>query len=106
MVKILLTTIQLWFAVLDSQVETEITATISLTSRTLEPSSVPTCALHRMKLQVCNLASISLSKFFTPADNFGGEGNFDLDKLKEISKVVLTVVEIRMLFSSQHLPNF
>jgi ribonucleotide reductase alpha subunit len=40
------------------------------------------------EIAVCNLASISLSKFVTPAGNFGEEGDFDLDKLKEISKVV------------------
>ena len=40
------------------------------------------------EIAVCNLASISLSKFVTPADNFGGEGSFDLDKLKYIAKIV------------------
>jgi len=40
------------------------------------------------EIAVCNLASISLSKFVTPADNFGGEGSLDLMELKEVSKVV------------------
>jgi len=40
------------------------------------------------EIAVCNLASISLSKFVTPADVFGGEGSFDLDKLKLIAAVV------------------
>jgi ribonucleotide reductase alpha subunit len=40
------------------------------------------------EIAVCNLASISLSKFVTPADNFGGKGGFDLVELKRVSKAV------------------
>ncbi len=40
------------------------------------------------EIAVCNLTSISLSKFVTPADNFGGAGHFDLDNLRYIAKVV------------------
>jgi ribonucleotide reductase alpha subunit len=44
------------------------------------------------EIAVCNLASISLSKFATPAEAFGSGGNttgtFDLDQLKFIAKVV------------------
>jgi ribonucleotide reductase alpha subunit len=40
------------------------------------------------EIAVCNLASISLSKFVTPGDAFGTEASFDLVKLKEVSMVV------------------
>jgi ribonucleotide reductase alpha subunit len=40
------------------------------------------------EIAVCNLASISLSKFVTPADNFGTPGTFDLANLRFISGVV------------------
>jgi ribonucleotide reductase alpha subunit len=41
------------------------------------------------EIAVCNLASISLSKLTTPAQDYDGTGgSFDFDKLKEISMVV------------------
>lgn len=92
---------QLWFAVLDSQVETGTPymlykdACNSKSNQqnlgTIKCSNLCTEIVEYTapdEIAVCNLASISLSKFVTPADVFGGEGSFDLDQLMYISKVV------------------
>ena len=92
---------QLWFAILDSQVETGTPYMLykdhcnnksnQQNLGTIKCSNLCTEIVEYTapdEIAVCNLASISLSKFVTPADNFGGEGSFDLDKLKYISKVV------------------
>jgi len=92
---------QLWFAILDSQVETGTPYMLykdhcnnksnQQNLGTIKCSNLCTEIVEYTapdEIAVCNLASISLSKFVTPADNFGGEGSFDLDKLKHISKVV------------------
>jgi len=92
---------QLWFAFLDSQVETGTPymlykdACNSKSNQqnlgTIKCSNLCTEIVEYTapdEIAVCNLASISLSKFVTPADVFGGEGSFDLDQLMYISKVV------------------
>ena len=92
---------QLWFAILDSQVETGTAYMLYKDAcngksnqqnlGTIKCSNLCTEIVEYTapdEIAVCNLASISLSKFVTPADNFGGEGSFDLDNLKFISKVV------------------
>lgn len=92
---------QLWFAVLDSQVETGTPYMLYKDScnrksnqqnlGTIKCSNLCTEIVEYTapdEIAVCNLASISLSKFVTPADNFGGEGSFDLVELKRVSKVV------------------
>ena len=92
---------QLWFAILDSQVETGTPYMLykdhcnnksnQQNLGTIKCSNLCTEIVEYTapdEIAVCNLASISLSKFVTPADNFGGEGSFDLDKLKEIANVV------------------
>lgn len=91
----------LWFAILDSQVETGTPYMLYKDScnrksnqqnlGTIKCSNLCTEIVEYTapdEIAVCNLASISLSKFVTPADNFGGEGSFDLIELKEVSKVV------------------
>jgi len=91
---------RLWFAILDSQVETGTPYMLykdhcnnksnQQNLGTIKCSNLCTEIVEYTapdEIAVCNLASISLSKFVTPAD-IGGEGNFDLDKLKEIAKVV------------------
>lgn len=92
---------QLWFAILDSQVETGTPYMLykDHCNRKSNQQNLGTIKCSNLcteiveytapdEIAVCNLASISLSKFVTPAENFGEEGHFDLDKLKEISKVV------------------
>jgi len=92
---------QLWFAILDSQVETGTPYMLykdhcnSKSNQqnlgTIKCSNLCTEIVEYTapdEIAVCNLASISLSKFVTPADVFGGEGSFDLDQLMYISKVV------------------
>ena len=92
---------QLWFAILDSQVETGTPYMLykdhcnSKSNQqnlgTIKCSNLCTEIVEYTstdEIAVCNLASISLSKFVTPADNFNGEGRFDLDNLRYISKVV------------------
>ena len=92
---------QLWFAILDSQVETGTPYMLykDHCNRKSNQQNLGTIKCSNLcteiveytapdEIAVCNLASISLSKFVTPAGNFGEEGDFDLDKLKEISKVV------------------
>ena len=92
---------QLWFDVFDSQVETGTPYMLykdNCNSKsnqqnlgTIKCSNLCTEIVEYTdpdEVAVFNLASISLTKFVTPADNFGGEGHFDLDQLKIISKVV------------------
>ena len=91
----------LWFAILDSQVETgtpymlykdhanrksnqQNLGTIkcsNLCTEIMEYTSPDECA-------VCNLASISLSKLTTPAVYDGTPGVFDFQKLKEIAMII------------------
>jgi len=91
----------LWFAILDSQVETgtpymlykdhcnaksnqKNLGTIkcsNLCTEIIEYTAADECA-------VCNLASISLSKLVTPATTYDDEGAFDLVKLKDISMIL------------------
>jgi ribonucleotide reductase alpha subunit len=90
---------QLWFAILGSQVETGTPYMLykdhcnnksnQQNLGTIKCSNLCTEIVEYTapdEIAVCNLASISLSKFVIPAD-IGGEGNFDFDKLKEIAKV-------------------
>ena len=92
---------QLWFAILDSQVETGTPYMLykDHCNRKSNQQNLGTIKCSNLcaeiveytapdEIAVCNLASISLSKFVTPAGHFREEGYFDLDKLKEISKVV------------------
>jgi ribonucleoside-diphosphate reductase alpha subunit len=92
---------QLWFAILDSQVETGTPYMLykdhcnSKSNQqnlgTIRCSNLCTEIVEYTapdEIAVCNLASISLSKFVIPADNFGGAGTFDLDNLRYIAKVV------------------
>ena len=92
---------QLWFAVLDSQVETGTPYMLykdhcnSKSNQqnlgTIRCSNLCTEIVEYTapdEIAVCNLASISLSKFVTPADNFGTPGTFDLTNLRYIAGVV------------------
>lgn len=92
---------QLWFAILDSQVETGTPYMLykdhcngksnQQNLGTIKCSNLCTEIVEYTcpdEIAVCNLASISLSKFVTPADGFGGDASFDLDQLMYISKVV------------------
>mmetsp|Transcript_5554 Transcript_5554/g.8064 ORF Transcript_5554/g.8064 Transcript_5554/m.8064 type:complete len:813 (+) Transcript_5554:187-2625(+) len=93
---------QLWFAILDSQVETGTPYMLykdhcnaksnQKNLGTIKCSNLCTEIVEYTapdEIAVCNLASISLSKLATPAlDYNGNDGSFDLDKLKEISEVV------------------
>ena len=92
----------LWFAILDSQVETGTPYMLfkdhcNLKSNqqnlgTIKCSNLCTEIVEYTapdEVAVCNLASISLSKLVTPAADYKGDaGSFDLDKLKEIAMVV------------------
>lgn len=96
----------LWFAILDSQVETGTPYMLfkdhcnSKSNQknlgTIKCSNLCTEIVEYTapdEIAVCNLASISLSKLTTPAEGYdetgaGIGGKFDFDKLKEISMVV------------------
>jgi len=92
----------LWFAILDSQVETGTPYMLfkdhcnSKSNQknlgTIKCSNLCTEIVEYTspdEIAVCNLASISLSKLVTPAADFDGNGgSFDFDKLKEISEVI------------------
>ena len=92
----------LWFAILDSQVETGTPymlykdACNSKSNQknlgTIKCSNLCTEIVEYTapdEAAVCNLASISLSKLVTPATDYtGNTGSFDFQKLFEISKVV------------------
>ncbi|GAX13727.1 ribonucleoside-diphosphate reductase subunit M1 [Fistulifera solaris] len=90
----------LWFAILDSQVETG-TPYILYKDACNEKSNQKNLGTIRCsnlcteiveytapdETAVCNLASISLSKLVTPTTD-AEEGSFDFDRLNEISQVV------------------
>lgn len=92
----------LWFAILDSQVETGTPYMLfkdhcnSKSNQknlgTIKCSNLCTEIVEYTspdEIAVCNLASISLSKLVTSAADFDGNGgSFDFDKLKEISEVI------------------
>ena len=92
----------LWFAILDSQVETGTPYMLfkdhcnnksnQKNLGTIKCSNLCTEIVEYTapdEIAVCNLASISLSKLCTPATDYEGtDGKFDFDKLKEISMVV------------------
>jgi len=93
---------QLWFAILDSQVETGTPYMLfkdhcnnksnQKNLGTIRCSNLCTEIVEYTspdEIAVCNLASISLSKLCTPAVDYDGTtGSFDFDQLKEISQVV------------------
>jgi ribonucleoside-diphosphate reductase alpha subunit len=93
---------KLWFAILDSQVETGTPYMLykdhcnnksnQKNLGTIRCSNLCTEIVEYTspdEIAVCNLASISLSKLVTPAQDYDGTGgSFDFDKLKEISEVV------------------
>jgi len=96
---------QLWFAILDSQVETGTPYMLfkdhcnSKSNQknlgTIKCSNLCTEIVEYTspdEIAVCNLASISLSKLCTPATDFSGidgnAGEFHFEKLKEISEVI------------------
>jgi ribonucleotide reductase alpha subunit len=93
---------QIWFAILDSQVETGtpymlykdhcnaksnqknlgVIKCSNLCTEIVEYTSADEAA-------VCNLASISLSKLVTPAPDYSGDsGSFDFNKLYEVTMVI------------------
>ena len=92
---------QLWFAILDSQVETGTPYMLfkdhcnnksnQKNLGTIKSSNLCTEIVEYTspdEIAVCNLASISLSKLTTPATDYDGtDGSFDFDKLKAISEV-------------------
>ena len=92
----------LWFAILDSQVETGTPYMLfkdhcnkksnQKNLGTIKCSNLCTEIVEYMapdEIAVSNLASISLSKLTAPATDYEGTGGkFDFDKLKEISEVV------------------
>ena len=93
----------LWFAILDSQVETGTPYMLfkdhcnnksnQKNLGTIRCSNLCTEIVEytsKDEIAVCNLASISLSKMVTePAVDYDGRsGKFDFDKLREISEVV------------------
>lgn len=93
---------QLWFAILDSQVETGTPYMLfkdhcnkksnQKNLGTIKCSNLCTEIVEYTapdEIAVCNLASISLSKLATPAHDYDGNGGkFHFDRLKEISEVV------------------
>jgi ribonucleoside-diphosphate reductase alpha subunit len=91
---------QLWFAILDAQIETGTPymlfkdACNSKSNQknlgTIKSSNLCTEIIQFTSPQetaVCNLASISLPKLVTPGP-WGAGGSFDFDKLVEVAKVV------------------
>lgn len=92
----------LWFAILDSQVETGTPYMLykDHCNRKSNQKNLGTIKCSNLcteiveytspdEIAVCNLASISLSKLVTPATDYEGtNGFFDLDKLAEVSMVV------------------
>jgi ribonucleotide reductase alpha subunit len=93
---------QLWFAILDSQVETGTPYMLykdhcnnksnQKNLGTIKCSNLCTEIVEYTapdEAAVCNLASISLSKMVTPATDYSGNtGVFDFQKLFEVSKVI------------------
>ena len=91
----------LWFAILDSQVETGTPYMVfkDHCNRKSNQQNLGTIKCSNLcteiveytspdEIAVCNLASISLSKLVTPADIDGLGGSFDFHKLKDIAIVV------------------
>lgn len=91
----------LWFAILDSQVETGTPYMLfkDHCNRKSNQQNLGTIKCSNLcteiveytspdEIAVCNLASISLSKMTSPADIDGNGGSFDFMKLKEISEIV------------------
>jgi len=91
----------LWFAILDSQVETGTPYMLfkDHCNRKSNQQNLGTIKCSNLcteiveytapdEIAVCNLASISLSKLVTPSDIDGYGGSFDFQKLKEISMIV------------------
>lgn len=92
----------LWFAILDSQVETGTPYMLykDHCNRKSNQKNLGTIKCSNLcteiveytspdEIAVCNLASINLSMFVTPADNYGGDsGSFDYDKLRQITEVI------------------
>jgi ribonucleoside-diphosphate reductase alpha subunit len=92
----------LWFAILDSQVETGTPYMLfkdhcnnksnQKNLGTIKCSNLCTEIVEYTapdEIAVCNLASISLSKFTTPALDYEGTGgSFDFEKLMEVTKVI------------------
>ncbi|CAB9509654.1 Ribonucleoside-diphosphate reductase large [Seminavis robusta] len=91
---------QLWFAILDAQVETGTPYMLfkDHCNRKSNQQNLGTIKCSNLcteiveytapdEAAVCNLASISLSKLVTPATDYEA-GKFDFDKLKEIAMVV------------------
>jgi len=92
----------LWFAILDSQVETGTPYMLykdhcnnksnQKNLGTIRCSNLCTEIVEYTapdEIAVCNLASISLSKLVTPAEDYSGtSGKFDFEKLREITMVV------------------
>jgi len=93
---------QLWFAILDSQVETGTPYMLykdhcneksnQKNLGTIKCSNLCTEIVEYTapdEAAVCNLASISLSKMVTIGNDFTGEeGSFDFDQLIEVTKVI------------------
>eukprot|EP00586_Coscinodiscus_wailesii_P004001 CAMPEP_0172487836 /NCGR_PEP_ID=MMETSP1066-20121228/17074_1 /TAXON_ID=671091 /ORGANISM="Coscinodiscus wailesii, Strain CCMP2513" /LENGTH=802 /DNA_ID=CAMNT_0013254687 /DNA_START=131 /DNA_END=2539 /DNA_ORIENTATION=- len=92
---------QLWFAILDAQVETGTPYMLfkDHCNRKSNQKNLGTIKCSNLcteiveytapdEVAVCNLASISLSKLVTPADVSGEGGEFDFVKLKEVSMIV------------------
>jgi ribonucleoside-diphosphate reductase subunit M1 len=93
---------QLWFAILDSQVETGTPYMLfkdhcnnksnQQNLGTIKCSNLCTEIVEYTapdEAAVCNLASISLSKLVTPATDYdGNSGIFDFEKLREVAMVV------------------
>lgn len=92
----------LWFAILDAQVETGTPYMLykdhcnnksnQKNLGTIRCSNLCTEIVEYTapdEIAVCNLASISLSKFVTTAEDYTGTGgSFDFEKLRQISEVV------------------
>mmetsp|Transcript_4592 Transcript_4592/g.5837 ORF Transcript_4592/g.5837 Transcript_4592/m.5837 type:complete len:803 (+) Transcript_4592:136-2544(+) len=92
---------QLWFAILDAQVETGTPYMLfkdhcnhksnQKNLGTIKCSNLCTEIVEYTapdEVAVCNLASISLSKLVTPADSNGEGGEFNFEKLKQVSMIV------------------
>lgn len=91
---------QLWFAILDAQVETGTPYMLfkDACNRKSNQQNLGTIKCSNLcteiveytspdEAAVCNLASISLSKLVTPGD-FGANGSFDFEKLRQVTMVV------------------
>jgi len=93
---------QLWFAILDAQVETGTPYMLykDHANKKSNQQNLGTIKCSNLcceiveytapdEAAVCNLASISLSKFVTPANDYSREtGAFDFEKLYEVTKVM------------------